>query len=254
MSLAGQQTGPARVLYHLLWSAVDWIYPPHCGGCDSFGERWCSSCQEKIEQLGDQVCPFCGYPSSDKEVCPACRASTPPYNALRSFGFFSGPLREALHRLKYRQDIGLGEVLSNHLNQLVNQQNWQFELITAVPLSQNRLRQRGYNQASLLAWPIALARRIPYLRDSIKRIKDTRSQVGLTVHERSKNVEDAFRANPQQVSGKRVLIVDDVTTTGATIRACAEALLAAGASGVYGITLARAILHHDKTASIPDDY
>ena len=162
---------------------------------------------------------------------------------LRSWGYFEGALRNAIHRLKYQRDITLGDVLSRPLIGLADQYNWPFSLVTPVPLSVGRLKERGYNQASFLARPIALSRGVPMISKCLWRVRETHSQVGLNAEERFRNVEGAFAASARIVDGKDILIVDDVTTTGATLNACASALLAAGAKNVYGLTLARAVLN-----------
>jgi competence protein ComFC len=154
-------------------------------------------------------------------------------------------LRLAIHRLKYKKDLGLGEALSIHLIDLLHMFNWPIDLITAVPLSVNRLAERGYNQSSLLARPVALAQKVPYQPKAICRARETVSQVGLSASKRQENVYNAFVANPSMVSGKVVLILDDVTTTGATLHNCSSALLRAGAKMVYGLTLAKAVLEDD---------
>ncbi|MDR3576359.1 MAG: ComF family protein [Anaerolineaceae bacterium] len=238
--MAGQYKRPAFTLYHLSWCAIDWLYPPNCGGCGALGERWCPVCQEQTPKISGNICPSCGYPQNDTGICPSCVSSTPVYNALRSWGFFKGPLKEALHRLKYQHDMGLGEILSIPLIDMVNNLGWEIDGICPVPISKKRSQERGYNQASLLAWPISLALNIPYFAKGIAKIRDTRSQVGLSKLERMQNVSGAFQARHSLVKCKSIMIVDDVTTTGSTIQACAQALLEAGAKAVYGFTLARA--------------
>jgi ComF family protein len=118
-------------------------------------------------------------------------------------------------------------------------------MVTPVPLSVARQAERGYNQASLLARPLALAASLPFQPQALRKIRETPSQVGLTVEQRRGNVRDAFQANPGMVSKKIVLVIDDVTTSGATFEACSWALFEAGARKVYGLTLARAV-HGDR--------
>ncbi len=247
MELAGQ-TSPAFLLYHVMWCALDWIFPPSCGGCSQPGYRWCAACQQQIVRVAEPICSRCGDPLKPYQVrgetteplCMDCQANPPSYQALRSYGIFAGPLRDALHRLKYQRDIGMGEALSKHIIELYNDLKWDIDLITPVPLSQKRARERGYNQTALLARPLAYALRKPYLPEIMHRSRETRSQVGLTAIERHENVKDAFTADYNQVNGKAVLVIDDVMTTGSTISACAQALRTAGASVVYALTLARA--------------
>lgn len=248
MNMAGQKR-PAYFLYCTFWRALDLLFPPTCGGCQCTGLRWCDACQQQITRIPDPICQRCGDSLSKAEValqpstlyCRACQMHPPEYQALRSYGVFHGSLREALHRLKYQRDIGLGEALSKHLIELYNDLNWEIDLVTPVPLSPKRTRERGYNQSGLLARPLAYAIQKPFQPNVLQRCRETRSQVGLSAKERQLNVEDAFTANAGKVKEKVVLVIDDVTTTGSTINACTQALRKAGASAVYGITLARAL-------------
>lgn len=226
---------------HLLWKILDWIYPPRCATCGKWGERWCITCQRTVKPIvQSDICPLCGMPQAEAEMCAECTTYQPVYTALRSWGNYEGTLRSAIHRLKYHSDIGLSESLAKPLIELLHDLNWQVDLVTAVPLSRQRQRQRGYNQAALLARWIGLSTGVPYEPKILIRLKDTSSQVGLHAHQRRENVAGAFQARSSGVSGKRVLIIDDVTTTGATMQACAQALLNAGSAQIYGLTLARA--------------
>jgi ComF family protein len=106
------------------------------------------------------------------------------------------------------------------------------------------MKERGYNQAGLLAKPLSILQNWNYSPGAVFRVRDTRSQVGLSAPERRLNISNAFRADPVRVSGKVILLLDDVTTTGATLTACSEALIKAGAKSVYALTLARALPYH----------
>lgn len=243
---------PAPLLYSSFWTVLDWLFPPTCGGCGKTGVRWCEPCQNQIQPITSNFCPVCGdllplppspagpSPAGDSALCANCRQRPPAFQELRSYGVFQGPLRKAIHRLKYQKDVGMGEALSKHLIELYNHLKWEIDWITPVPLNKTRERERGYNQSGLLGRPLAYAVQKPYRPDVIKRSRNTHSQVGLNAAERQKNVEDAFSIRTDQVRGKVILIVDDVATTGSTINACARALRDAGASAVYGLTLARA--------------
>jgi ComF family protein len=154
---------------------------------------------------------------------------------------FAGSLRKALHRLKYSRDVSLGEVLARPLISFLSETGWEIHLVTPVPLSPERLAERGYNQAALLARPVALALGMEYTPSALKKVRETPSQVGLTYDQRRENVEGAFVASSSLVKDKNVLVVDDVTTSGATLDSCAWALLSGGAKQVFGLTLARAI-------------
>jgi len=118
-------------------------------------------------------------------------------------------------------------------------------LIIPVPLGRKRLQERGYNQVALVARPLAYELDLVYAPNALWKIRDTRSQVGLNMQERKKNVSKAYQAHPSAVERKSILVMDDVSTTGSTISACTEALLSTGAQEVYALTIARALSHHD---------
>lgn len=237
---SGRPKFPAFAVYHLFWQAVDLLYPPTCPSCGKQGARWCDECQQAVVRVGPEVCPICGAVWVGGSPCPDCQKHSPPYLALRSWGLYQGTLRKAIHHLKYKKDIGLGEVLAHPLLDLLAAQGWQVDAVTAVPLSHLRFRERGYNQAGMIARPLAMRIEKPYLPKVLRKTRETRSQVGLNASERRQNIHGAFQADAGLTAGKVILVVDDVTTTGATIEASARALLDAGAAAVYGITLARA--------------
>lgn len=227
-------------LYHSIWIGLDWLYPPACGGCGKRGNRWCATCQQNTEVISPPVCKQCGERLASGMLCSRCRANPPAYAALRSYASFSGPLRQALHRLKYARNIALGEAFALHLVEVLEREDWEADFLLPVPLSAGRLAERGYNQAALLARPLALATGLPYRPQALWKIRETPTQVGLTASGRRSNLKGAFQAHPGAVGGARVLVVDDVTTSGATLEACAEALCSAGACQVFALTLARA--------------
>jgi competence protein ComFC len=248
MSLAGFQARPVYTFYHLIWTAIDWVYPPDCGGCEKPGVRWCSDCQAQVTRPDLHLCPLCGRPQPNPSgsICSACHQSNPGCADIRSWAIFQGPIREAIHRLKYRGDIGLSETFTTKLVELLVELNWKVDMVAAVPLSRQRFKQRGYNQAGLLGWSLSKALCISYASQAIVRIRNTGTQVGLSIRERQENVSGAFSASPRLVRGRNVLVIDDVLTTGATMQACARAFLEAGANSVYGLTLARAPSHDHR--------
>lgn len=242
MFVPGNLGRPAYRLYQLAWTGLDWLYPPSCGGCGKAGVRWCADCQGQTPRLPPTICQICGQPMQKAGLCCSCRENPPSYTALRSLAAFNGPLRQAMHRLKYARDIALGEALARPLLQMLQQLEWPIDLVTAVPIGVARRAERGYNQATLLAFPLALAGGVPFRPQALLKVRETRSQVGLNHAQRRENVSEAFQARSEIVAGRRVLVVDDVTTSGATIEACASALSKAGAPQVFGLTLARAVV------------
>lgn len=230
---------------------LDWVFPPTCAGCGRWGERLCSDCLLQIEVLPADLCPKCSQPSPQRRICDSCLNDPPPWQACRSWAAYRGPLRKAIRRLKYKNDLGLCEPLSQHLVQLIHEQAWPVDSIIPVPLNPHRRRMRGYNQSTFLAYALALQTGMPYLPGALVRTKNTRSQVGLFAEERHRNLDAAFLAKADLVSGRNVLLLDDVMTTGATLRNAARALLQGGASQVFALTLARALLEeHSSEAPV----
>jgi competence protein ComFC len=233
----------ALIIHHWLWQAADWVFPPACIGCGKPGERWCLDCQDTIERVGNKICLKCGKRLKKGKTCRECLAHKPAYSALRSYGLYRDPLRRAILRVKYQRDLGLGEVLARLLKQLVAESSCEAELIIPVPLSQKKLDERGYNQVDLFARPLAWSLGLPFHSRALERVHEDTSQVKLTADERRRNVIQAFRLNAMtSINGKRVLLVDDVATTGSTAEACSEVLLQGGAASVFVITLARSLL------------
>ena len=240
----------AYQLYHLLTQGLDLLCPPSCGGCGRRGVRWCDQCNYSVEQINPPFCDVCGQNYLlESELCNRCKDTRPNYQALRSWAVFDGKVRNALHRMKYRRDTGLGEALSIPLIDYLKRLGWKIDIVVPVPLGTARMVERGYNQAALLAQPLAYGLGYRYMPKTLQRVKETRSQVGLSAVSRRENVAGAFKANPDLCLGMNILIVDDVTTSGATLDSSAAALCAAGAKSVYGLTLARAVLNSSEAIS-----
>jgi ComF family protein len=146
--------------------------------------------------------------------------------------------------MKYGRNASLGDTLAPHLAVFTRKLGWQVDLVVPVPLGKQRMKERGYNQVGLLARPLAGLLGWRYTPQALVRTRETRSQVGPSPLERKENISGAFRAEPALVVGKDILLMDDVVTTGATLEACSDALVKAGAGKVYALTLARALMHH----------
>ncbi len=199
----------------------------------------------RTPRIHDPICERCGIPTTGQDICEKCRTNPPAYRMMRSWAVFDSPVQNGLHTMKYKRNIGLGEALAQQMVEFVQSLHWKIDLLIPVPLGRKRLRERGYNQVALVARPLAYRAGIQYLPHALWKARETRSQVGLNVSQRQKNVLNAYQADTRRVAGKTILVMDDVSTTGATISACTEALLSAGARDVYGITIARALSHHD---------
>jgi competence protein ComFC len=238
----------ANWIYYLnksFWVGLDWLFPPVCGGCGNPGTRWCRECQKKVQVINDPVCDACGLPQAYSGLCKRCQQKRPSFQHLRSWAVFENPVQAALHRLKYRRDIGLGEALSNQLAGFVDQLGWSIDILIPIPLGKKRLRERGYNQVAMVSRPLSIQLGLDYCPNVLWRARETRSQVGLSAKERQDNVQNAFLADGKVVNGRSILLMDDVSTTGATLSSAAEALYASGARAVYAATVARALPHHN---------
>jgi competence protein ComFC len=176
-------------------------------------------------------------------ICKRCQNSPPRITGIRSWAVFGNIIRDAIHQLKYKRNVALGDTFSPYLSEVILQAEWKIDVITPVPLGVARIKERGYNQASLLARPVAGRLGIPYDPKIIMRTRETKSQTKLNYQERKSNVAGAFQSNYQLISKKNVLIIDDVTTSGSTLVSCAESLFDAGANNVFGLTLARVDFH-----------
>lgn len=228
--------------YRFFWEALDWLFPPNCSGCGVPGVRWCSQCESKLDLLADLVCESCGLPFEEEGHCAECIINPPSYDSIRSLFIYEGEIRGALHALKYKNDLGIGEIIAYKSTNFLQKLGWQIDMIVPVPLGRVRLKERGYNQAAIIAFPIALKSRIPYQPRALNRKRETTSQVDLSAEKRRINVKGAFHADSKRVEGKSVLVVDDIITTGSTMEESARALKAAGATSVYGLSVARAML------------
>lgn len=222
-----------------MWGAIDWVFPPHCLGCGLEGEIICPECYGTIKRIPANVCPYCNAYVSTSGHCPSCNNHKPSYAQFRAFAFYGGVIREAVHQLKYQNDVGVARVLASYLLKVIQAENWQFDLVVPVPLSKRKQEQRGYNQAERLARPVAEALEKPISTIGLSRIRENASQVDLDVKSRRENVRGVFEADPAIVKGKRVLLIDDVFTTGATLESASRALREAKSGLVYTVTVGR---------------
>jgi len=223
-------------------SALDLLFPARCAACDEPGESpFCALCAETLV-MASPGCPVCGAPQDESLLpalkprrCPHCRARPPPFAFAAAPCLHGGALAEAIHRLKYegREDLGAALAVLFEACPLPKS-----DLLAPIPLHPRRLRQRGYDQAALLAAGAARRFGLP-LRRLLLRVRETGQQVGRDRTSRERAVRGAFVA-AAEVTGARICLIDDVLTTGATASAAAAALLDAGAAQVEVRTLARA--------------
>lgn len=223
---------------------LDLIFPPVCAGCGSAGSNFCPRCAQAVQPVPPPVCARCGRPLPGAgALCAACHGlSTSPLHLSRAAALHTHPLRQAIHALKYEDRPELAVSLARYLVAVFAQPPWDalaasLDAVTPVPLHAQRLAERGYNQSERLAAAFCAATGLALEPDWLARSRETRQQVGLDAAQRQVNVAGAFVASPA-VAGRTLLLIDDVFTTGATLRACAAAALDQGARAVYGLTLA----------------
>ncbi len=227
---------------------LDLLFPPICAACgkQSMGLCLCKACREKIRYLSSPLCERCGMlflpENGEDHLCGACIKNPPPFSLVRSVCLYSAPVNTLLHGLKYRGDRTTLSALSQIVAPFDFTTFSSVDFIVPVPLFGKRLRQRGLNQSVLLArlfFPDKKAAVVPGL---IVRIRDTLPQTGLDGARRRQNLRMAFAVpKGEALKGKRICLVDDVFTTGTTIRECTKALLRAGASEVRAVTMARVV-------------
>lgn len=221
-------------------AAVDLVFPPRCALCGRGGLFLCEECASFLPRALPPRCPRCWRPTSASEPCLECLEGPSPLDGVRSTFLYRGPVRELVHALKYSGQAALAEPMARLMETDLRQQAVGAELLAPVPLSGWRERTRGYNQSTLLARELASLLGLPLAKDALARSRHTPPQArAATASERRRNVEGAFVSRHRGLAGRSILLVDDVTTTGATLEACAAALKTAGAARVRALTFAR---------------
>lgn len=233
----------------MLRSLIDLFFPPVCALCEEAlcSGPLCAGCLEKFEakKITSPLCTSCGipFPSSgaNDHECGGCINGNIPFIRARSAYTYDGAVLEAIHKLKYRGKVTLACPLGALIAGAAILPEAAPDLIVPVPLHKKRLRHRGFNQSLLLSREVSKALCVPLDYINLKRVRETEQQINLTALERVRNVSGAFEAGRTEIfKGKKVLLVDDVFTTGATITECSRVLKKAGAT-VFALTLARAV-------------
>ena len=219
-----------------LGTLADFFYPQRCVGCrNRASDVLCRVCFDALPWSGEPFCRRCGIPTAfDVFVCEECKGVDFGFESARAPLRYEGVGKGIVHALKYGAYLPVVEKLM--VPMMREALTGSFDLVVPVPLHHSRLRKRGFNQAELMARGVAEKIRAP-VSDRLQAVRRTRDQVDLSAAERRKNVKGAFRAR-SAVKG-RVLLVDDVFTTGATFSAAAEELHRAGAKYVHALSLCR---------------
>lgn len=239
-----------RALWHAIergvaGHVVQAVYPASCAGCGLPGAWFCVDCERSIQEDSLRGCSRCGGGGRRQFGCARCSELFPNrLFALRAGFLLDGPMRRAIHRFKYRGEYERGRDLATRLSARLSSlvpESKRVDTVIPVPLHPRRRRERGFNQAEILADALARTLDVPSI-PAVRRVRNTPSQTSRDLAARTENIFGAFApVNEYQdfVDGKRVVIVDDVTTTGATMAAVAASLEEAGAATIRAIALAR---------------
>jgi len=243
-------TGPTnnKSFNSTVWKFIDAIYPPFCCNCGMIGFEICPQCFNDIQIMPlNGICRICGNPLTRNGNClSAANHNTFPFQQVRSWGFYQGPLKAALRKIKYQRGFGLIKHFAKPVADHIQQWGVNVDFIVPVALGSKRQIERGYNQSECIARPIAKLLNKPVITSALSRTRETQSQVGLDFKQRIENVCGAFSARSEICKDKNILLFDDITTTFSTLNACTAALLSAGAKSVSCFTVARTIFQQEK--------
>ncbi len=231
------------------------LFPGHCYGCGSSRSGFvdgalCNDCLGAVCYPKKNICGVCGksldfdyeIETYESYTCGACLEKPPPYEKLRHALTYEGPVRELMHSFKFQSHRRLCAPLANlgHDRLLPWFEEWPDATVVPVPLATGRLFKRGYNPAYLLAKKLCEHTRQTVAEGALRRIKNTKPQFGLNIKERLDNVKGAFAVyNPDAIKGKRIILFDDIHTTGATVMECCKALKKAKPISIRVATLCR---------------
>lgn len=232
-------------MYGACDKSLNLLFPPTCISCNRAGYLLCPLCSQQVKPIPAPICGRCGRAQPNQvDECSRCLRPSWKLARVRAAGLFTDPLQRAIHALKYEGQKELAAPLARYLVIAYDQllpcpAKCSIDLIIPVPLHPQRQQERGFNQAQLLAEAFGVCVGQPVATQELRRVRFVAPQVGLDFDARQENVREAFDAAPG-LAGKRVLLIDDVITTGATFNACANALREVGVCEVYGLALAMA--------------
>lgn len=241
----------AAPLRHALRFTFDVALPPLCPSCREplgDGHGLCAACWAKLSLIEPPYCARLGIPfvydPGPGLLSMEAIANPPSYDRARAAVRYDDVARALVHKFKYSDHMELAPMLGQWMARAGRELTREADALIPVPLHWRRLWARRFNQSAALAFAVGRVAGLPVLTESLKRVRATPQQVGLDKSERAQNVQGAFRVPPERkadIAGRRLIVIDDVLTSGATVEACARALLRAGAAHVDVLTFARVV-------------
>lgn len=226
----------------VLRPVLELVYPTYCGGCGGQGDALCRACLDSfrpVDRTG--TCPVCGRWTGEAVECGAC-ITDPALFERGHFGYvFEGPVRKALHAFKFRGRKDVGRALVRTLEEQITSMASDFDLIVPLPVTEKRLRARGFNQSFIVSVEISRMTGKPVDHRTLRKTRETQDQYTLPKKERKKNLVRAFsiEGSGEALKGKRVLLVDDLYTTGNTAREASKTITRAKTAAILFFALAR---------------
>lgn len=220
---------------------MDFLFQKFCVACEKPGEWVCEACEEGFPRVRHGYCLICGVPFANSKLvhpCFHCASKAPAYVKHRAPFYYDGPIEKLIKDFKYKADFWVRQFYKTAIEKFKHDFQ-EVDVVVPIPLHIDKLRFRGYNQSQLLAevWQSSLDK--PLCLDALQRVENTQSQVGLGKIQRLKSLKSAFQiVNPEAFEGKKVLLVDDVHTTGSTLHTTSSLILNAKATQVFATTFA----------------
>ncbi|MCX5812646.1 MAG: ComF family protein [Proteobacteria bacterium] len=227
--------------HNFLKAVLEIIYPVHCGGCDKKGDILCRKCIDSLRVVeDDSTCPVCGRWLGERAVCGECIQNKRGFREGYYGFYFENRLRDAIHAFKFHGRKDVGKHLVHLINEKIISFSESFDCIIPMPVTERRLKERGFNQSFIIGEEISKITGKPVYHSILYKTRDTMDQYSLHRDERKKNIKGAFTVkNGHDMQAKRVLLVDDLFTTGYTAKEASGALLKAGAGHTLFFALAR---------------
>jgi competence protein ComFC len=228
-------------VHELVSAVLEIIYPIYCGGCGKTGDIICSDCLDSLRIVeGDSTCPVCGRWIGRKIVCGECIQNKRGFSEGYYGFYFEDKLRDAIHSFKFQGRKDVGKRLVHVIREKITAFSDRFDCIVPIPVTEKRLGERGFNQSFIIGNEISKITGRPIYHSILYKVKETMDQFSLHRDDRKKNIKGAFGArNVDRIKAKRVLLVDDLFTTGYTAKEASRVLKKAGSHSTLFFALAR---------------